>query len=98
MTEDLVAGIEEDFEASDLPDRYKTAIRYADALIKHPSDVPEALRKELLAEFTPAEIVEFTACLTIAMGFSKAAIAWGPPEPIPVTAVPTPGPGRSVTD
>jgi len=51
----------------------------------------------LLDEFTPAEIVEFTATLTIAMGFSKAAIAWGPPDAIPVTDVPSPGPGRSVS-
>ena len=98
MTEDLVAGIEEDFESSGLPPRFKVAIRYADALIKHPDDVSDELKKELLNEFSPAEIVEFTACLTIAMGFSKAAIAWGPPEPIPVTDVPTPGPGRSVSD
>ena len=97
MTEDLVAGIEEDFETSNLPDRYKVAIRYADALIKHPDDVDEQLKKELLAEFSPAEVVEFTATLTIAMGFSKAAIAWGPPDAMPVTEVPTPGPGRSVS-
>ena len=97
MTEELVAGIEEDFESSDLPDRYKVAIRYADALIKHPDNVDETLKKELLAEFTPAEVVEFTATLTIAMGFSKAAIAWGPPDALPITEVPTPGPGRSVS-
>ena len=97
MTEELVAGIEEDFETSDLPDRYKVAIRYADALIKHPDEVDDRLKKELLAEFTPAEVVEFTATLTIAMGFSKAAIAWGPPDAMPITEVPTPGPGRSVS-
>jgi hypothetical protein len=73
------------------------AIRYADCLIKHPDDVDDGLKKELLDEFTPAEIVEFTATLTIAMGFSKAAIAWGPPDAIPVTDVPSPGPGRSVS-
>ena len=99
MTEDLVAGIDEHdgFESSDLPRRYKLAIRYADALIKHPDEVDDALKKELLTEFTPREVVEFTATLTIAMGFSKAAIAWGPPEAIPVTEVPTPGPGRVVS-
>ena len=44
MTEELVAGIEEGFEGSGLPDRYKVAIRYADALITHPGDVaPEIL-------------------------------------------------------
>ena len=99
MTEDLVEGIDEadGFESADLPARYKLAIRYADALIKHPGEVDEQLKKDLLAEFTPREVVEYTATVTIAMGFSKAAIAWGPPEAIPVTEVPTPGPGRTVT-
>ena len=99
MTEELVEGIDEGdgFEAADLPARYKVAIRYADALIKHPAEIDDELKRALLAEFTPREIVEFTATLTIAMGFSKAAIAWGPPEAIPVTEVPTPGPGRTVS-
>ena len=99
MTEDLVEGIDEGdgFESADLPVRYKLAIRYADALIKHPGDVDDQLKSDLLAEFTPREVVEFTATVTIAMGFSKAAIAWGPPAAIPVTEVPTPGPGRMVS-
>ena len=39
-------------------------------------------------------------CLTIAFasGFSKAAVAWGPPPVIPVMEVPTPTPGGDVND
>ena len=57
----------------------------------------DELHKELLEEFTTGEVAEFTLTVTIAMGFSKAAIAWGPPPSMPTLEVPTPGPGRSVT-
>lgn len=74
------------------------AIAYADALVLDPGGIGDDLRARLSATFTPAEIVELTATVTIASAFSKAAIAWGPPPQIPLTVVPTPGPGRSVTD
>ena len=54
------------------------------------------LRKQLLAEFEPAEIVELTATITMAMGFSKVAIAWGPPPSMPILEVPTPTPDGTV--
>jgi hypothetical protein len=50
----------------------------------------------MLAEFSPQQIVELTATITIAMGFSKAAIAWGPPPTMPVVEVPTPALGGTV--
>ena len=40
------------FEESDLPQRYKLAIRYADVLITDPKDLDDDLRAELLDEFT----------------------------------------------
>ena len=36
--------------------------------------------------------------IATASGFSKAAVAWGPPPTIPVTEVPTPTPVGDVTD
>jgi len=54
------------------------------------------LRAELLAELTPAQIVELLLTTALASAFSKAAIAWGPPDAIPVLEVPTPGPDRNV--
>ena len=90
--------IEVGFEETALPERFKLAIRYADALIHDPVSVAgdSALRNQLLAEFDPAEIVELTLTITMAMGFSKIAIAWGPPPPMPVLEVPTPTPEGSV--
>jgi alkylhydroperoxidase family enzyme len=96
LTEDLVDLIEDGYETSDLPHRYKLAVRYTDVLITDPSSLTDELRAELAAEFTPAQIVELTATVTIASAFSKAAVAWGPPPSIPVTQVPTPVPDSSV--
>jgi alkylhydroperoxidase family enzyme len=81
-----------------LPERFKLAIEYADVLIRYPAGLGDDLRARLAAEFTPAEIVELTATVTIASAFSKAAIAWGPPPQIPLTEAPTPGPDRGVRE
>lgn len=72
-------------------------MRYTDALVAG-GDVSPALRAELDAELTPAELAELTMTVAIASAFSKAAIAWGPPPQIPVMEVPTPGPDRDVND
>jgi hypothetical protein len=45
----------------------------------------------MLAQFTPAELVELTAALSLFMGFSKIALALGGvPDELPVTVTPTP--------
>jgi len=98
LTEDLVTEIADGFETGDLPDRFKLAVRYADVLITDPKSLTDELRAALLAEFTPAQIVELTATITAAMGFSKAAVAFGPPPDMPILVVPTPTPGGSVSD
>jgi len=91
LTEDHVARIEGDAETQDLPARWKLAVRYADALIHDPRSVEGGLSDALLAEFSPAEIVELTATITTAIAFSKAAVAFGAPPEMPVLEVPTPG-------
>jgi alkylhydroperoxidase family enzyme len=91
-----VAAVEDGYETSTLPERLKLAVRFADVLVIDPKAMTAALQEALAAEFTPAEIVELAATITMASGFSKAAIAWGPPPHIPVTEVPTPTPGGKV--
>jgi alkylhydroperoxidase family enzyme len=98
LTEELVDHITDGYEDRELPERFKLAIRYADVLITDPKSLTDELRAALLAEFTPAQIVELTATITAAMGFSKAAVAFGPPPEMPVLVVPTPTPGGSVSD
>lgn len=87
----MVEQIEDGYEDSDLSERFKAAIAYADVLINYPAGMTSELRERLAAEFTPAEIVELTVTVTVASAFSKAAIAWGPPPHIPVMETPTPG-------
>jgi alkylhydroperoxidase family enzyme len=95
LTEDLVELIEDGYDNTELPERIKLAIRYTDVLITDPSSLDDDLRAALAAEFSPEEIVELTATLTIASAFSKAAVAWGPPPAIPRTEVATPVPNRT---
>jgi alkylhydroperoxidase family enzyme len=91
LSEDLVAMIDEGFEASTLSARHKALIRYADAFLVDPSSRREDVRSDMLRYFTPPEIVEVTACLALCMGFSKIAIVLGQaPEAMPTLVVPTP--------
>ncbi len=63
-----------------------------DVIVTDPTGMPEVLRRELLEEFTAAEVVELVLTTALASAFSKAAIAWGPPEAMPTLEVPTPTP------
>ena len=96
LTEDAVALIDDAFGESALPDRWKLAIRLADALIAD-ARIDASLRADLLAEFTPPQIVELTATITTAIAFSKAAVAFGAPEEMPLVIVPTPAVGGTVS-
>ena len=90
LTEDLVDEIVDGYAESELPDRYKLVIRYADALILDPAGIDGDLRDALAREFTAAEIVELTATITTAIAFSKASVAFGAPDEMPLVVVPTP--------
>ena len=71
-------------------------IAFADVLIGDPGSMSPDLSAALRAEFHPDELRELALTITMAAGFSKAAIAWGPVPQIPVMDVPTPTPGGSV--
>jgi alkylhydroperoxidase family enzyme len=90
LTEAHVAEIDDAYADSDLPVRWKLAARWADQLINDPAGVDDELRGAMLAEFDSAEIVELTATVATAIAFSKAAVAFGAPEDMPVLEVPTP--------
>ena len=94
----MVSEIEDGFEDGALPERFKLAVRLTDVIVNDPRGMTDELRTALLAELPPAGIVELTLTAALASAFSKAAIAWGPPPPMPIMEVPTPAPGRGVTD
>ena len=93
LTEDLVDEIADGHERSEaLPGRWKVALRFADVILSaRPGDVDAGLRADLLAELSPGQVAELAITTSIAQGFSKAAVAWGPAPDIPLTVVPSPG-------
>jgi alkylhydroperoxidase family enzyme len=98
LNEDHVDEIQDGYEKSDLPDRWKTTLRWADAVIGHPASEAAAVRPDVDGAFTREEVTELTLTIAIAQGFSKAAVAWGPPPEIPRMVIPTPTPDSDVND
>ena len=91
LTEETVGKIRDDHARTDLTPRQKAALGYTDVFLQDPAVPPEALRRELLAHFTPEQIVELTAGIALFMGFSKLALALGEvPDDLPVHEEPTP--------
>ena len=66
-------------------------IRYVDTFLADPGGLSDEQRRELLEHFRPDQLVELTAAVALFMGFSKIAIALGPPPDMPTQVVPTPG-------
>lgn len=86
-----MALIDDDYGASDLDPRWKAAITVTDAVLGTLAPDDPALGRAA-ATFTGPELDELVLTAAIAHGFSKAAIAWGPPPDMPVLEVPTPSP------
>lgn len=92
MTEDLVGEIDEGYEDSALSDRHKATIAFADAFLDADGPPPTEVQERILAEFSPAELVEVGVGLAMFHGFSKLLIAVGAePDQMPTTILPTPG-------
>jgi AhpD family alkylhydroperoxidase len=63
-TETLYAAID-NYEASDLSERRKAALRLADAYLLWPAGTSEEVRARALEHFTPEQIVEFILRLMV---------------------------------
>ena len=48
------------YESSDLSDRHKVALRFADAIMTQPGAISDDLRAQLFVHFTNEQIVEMT--------------------------------------
>ena len=91
LTEDAVAQIEDDYEASGLDESAKVVLRFTDAFLTDPAGIPESLQDQLRAHFSPAQVVELALILGAFAGFSKLRIALGlVPESMATTIVDTP--------
>ncbi|HEY6319756.1 MAG TPA: hypothetical protein VI462_17930 [Acidimicrobiia bacterium] len=85
-----MALIADGYETSALTAREQAVLRYVDTILTDPHALRDAQRDELLAHFGPAELVELTAGVALFLGFSKIAVALGPPPDMPTMVVPTP--------
>ena len=70
--------------------KQKAVLAWTDAFLADALASPE-LKREMLAHFTPAEIVELAAANALFMGFSKIALALGDvPDNLPLMEQATP--------
>jgi alkylhydroperoxidase family enzyme len=75
-TEDLVAKLA-DYEASDLPERTKMALRLADRLTAARPVIDEAFHAELRREFSDDEILDLGMTVTFFSGWQRFIDAFG---------------------
>lgn len=66
----------ERYEASDLGERHKVALRLADALMTMPGAIEPSLRDDLHAHFTAEEILELTVDV-MKWNYQKVSVALG---------------------
>ena len=75
-TEDLVTKLQ-DYEASDLPERTKVALRLADRLAGERPHVDAELHAQLKRHFTDDQIIDLGMTLTFASGWQRFIEAFG---------------------
>ena len=75
-SEDLVAKLA-DFEASDLPERTKMALRFADVMTSPSPIVDDAFHEELRKHFTDDQILDLGMTITFASGWQRFIEAFG---------------------
>ena len=75
-TEDVVAKLE-DYEASDLPERTKVALRLADRLAGEQPRLDPELHAQLTTHFTDDQLIDLGMTLTFASGWQRFIEAFG---------------------
>ncbi|HEY8216270.1 MAG TPA: carboxymuconolactone decarboxylase family protein [Acidimicrobiia bacterium] len=90
LTEDRVDLIDDDYACSALSARDKAVIGYVDTMLHDPHGMSSAQRAALDRELDPGQLVELTLGIGLFHGFSKIAVALGPPPEMPTMVVPTP--------
>ena len=75
-TEDVVAKLA-DYEASDLPERTKMALRFADRMTAPTPAVDDAFHDALREHFTDDQILDLGMTITFASGWQRFIEAFG---------------------
>lgn len=92
-TEDLVQKLA-DYEASDLPERTKVALRLAEKLTFEPGSVDEAFVGQLKEHFTDDQVLDLGMCVAFLSGWQRFIEAfgivpdrWSDGDPLPWDAI-----------
>jgi alkylhydroperoxidase family enzyme len=92
LDEGQVALIDDDHAASELPERQKAALAFADAFLAAGGPPSAEVRDQVLAALRSDEVAELGLGLALFHGFSKLLIALGcEPEQMDTTVLRTPG-------
>jgi alkylhydroperoxidase family enzyme len=92
LSEERVALIDDGYASSELPQRQKAAVAFADAFLSMDGPPSEEQQAALVAEFGADGVVELGVGMALFHGFSKLLIAIGAePEQMATTILPTPG-------
>ena len=92
LTEDIADQIDDGYEASQLDDRQKAALRWTDAVLDNPVASRPTCGPASERYLTPAELLELTMALALFHGLSRVLISLGlEPEEMETTIVATRG-------
>jgi len=92
MVEDDVEKVDDDYNKTDLPQRSKLALAFADAFLGAQGAPSIDVQEQLKNEFTTEQIAEMGIGLALFHGFSKLLIVTGcEPEEMERTVLSAPG-------
>ena len=92
MVEDDVEKVEDDYNETDLPQRSKLALAFADAFLGAQGAQSSDVQEQMKNEFTTEQIAEMGIGLALFHGFSKLLIVSGcEPEEMERTVLSAPG-------
>ncbi|MBT4520939.1 MAG: carboxymuconolactone decarboxylase family protein [Halieaceae bacterium] len=91
LTEDKVSQINDQHPSSTLNSREKLILAYTDQYLGDPGAISDSLKNQLLATFTPQELVHLSIAVAVFNGFSRCAVALGGmPDELPIMQISIP--------
>ena len=83
LTEDLVCSLEKPYEAPDLTDAERAALRYADLFATDHLRIDDAVYDDLRRYYTEDELVEIGLVCAICVGIGRLAASWHVVDHVP---------------
>lgn len=83
VSEDLVCELAAPEEATDLTERERAALHYADLVAANPMAISDATFDRLREHFTEPEIVELAMHIGYCVGFGRIAMSWDMVDDLP---------------